>query len=112
MIPAVAKIKPQLKNDTFNGVRFTMSPATDLTGATIRTQFRKGSKTGILEKELNISTGITIEDLTDGIFVWDAFIMDFEVGTYNYDVQITFSGGDVKTYVEGTMAVTQDTTFV
>ena len=44
MIPAKKVLKPQLKGDTFNGVRFTLSPTTDLTGATIRTQFKK-SKT-------------------------------------------------------------------
>jgi hypothetical protein len=111
MIPVFKRIKPQLINDTFEGVRFTLSPATDLTGATIQTQFRKDSKTNPVAKDISTSGGITVEDLLNGIFVWDAFVMDLSVGTYYYDVQITFAGGDVKTYVEGTMQVTQDTTY-
>lgn len=112
MIPAFKKIKPQLKNDTFNGVRFTLSPTTDLTGASIRTQFRKGSKTNPVEVDLSIGSGITVEDLVNGVFVWDEITpLDWDVFTYYYDVQITFASGDVKTYIEGTMKVTQDTTY-
>ena len=111
MIPAFKILNPQLKNDTFNGVRFTLSPVTDLTGATIKTQFRKGSKTNQASKEITTSSGITVEDLVNGVFVWDSFIMDLSVGTYYYDVEITFASGDVKTYIEGTMKVTQDTTY-
>lgn len=111
MIPVFKKIKPQLKNDTFNGARFTLSPATDLTGATIQTQFRKSSKTNPVIKDISTTSGITVENLVNGVFVWDSFVMTFDVGTYYYDVQITFASGDVKTYVEGTMQVTQDTTY-
>ena len=111
MIPTRKVIKQQLKGDTFNGVRFTLSPATDLTGASIKTQFRKASKKGDVEKEVSIGSGITVESASDGIFVWDAFIMDFPVATYYYDVEITFSDGKVKTYVEGIIEVIQDTSF-
>ena len=112
MIPAIKKLKPQLKDDTFNGVRFTLSPATDLTGAAIRTQFRRGGKKNQVEVDLSIGSGITVEDLVNGIFVWDEITpLDWAVGTYNYDVEITFASGDVRTYIEGTMAVTQDTTY-
>lgn len=109
MIPAKKVLKPQLKGDTFNGVRFTLSPTTDLTGATIRTQFKK-SKTSKSEKELITGAGITIEDAINGIFVWDSFIMDLSTGTYFYDVEITFASGEVKTYLEGTIEITQDVT--
>jgi hypothetical protein len=111
MIPALKNIKRQLINDTFEGVRFRTSPVTDLTGATIRTQFRKGSKTNSVSKSLSIGSGITVEDLLNGVFVWDSFIMGLSVGKYFYDVEITFLSGDVKTYVEGTMEVTQDTSY-
>ena len=111
MIPVTQNIKPQLKGDTFNGVRFTLSPATDLTGATIRTQFRRGGKKNSVSKDLSIGSGITVEYLELGIFVWDSFIMDLEVATYYYDVQITFPNGNVNTWVEGTITVTQDTTY-
>ena len=111
MIPAKKTLKPQIKGDTFNGVRFTLSPVTDLTGATIRTQFRKGGKRNEVVKEITTADGITVEDLVNGVFVWDSFIMDLNPCIYYYDVEITFPNGDVKTYVEGVIKVTQDTTY-
>ena len=112
MIPAFTRLSPQLKGDTFLGVRFTLSPTTDITGATIKTQFRKGSKTNQVELEITTTSGITVEDAVNGIFVWDEITpLDWAIGTYYWDVEITFASGDIKTYVEGTMAVTQDTTF-
>ena len=111
MIPAKKVLKPQLKGDTFNGVRFTLSPPTDLTGATIRTQFRRGGKSAKAEKELTTGAGITVEDEVNGVFVWDPFIMNLAVATYYYDVEITFATGEVKTYIEGTIDIIQDTSY-
>lgn len=111
MIPAIKILSPQLVNDTFNGVRFTLSPTTDLTGASIRTQFRRGGKRNPIQKDISIGSGITVEDAVNGIFVWDAFIIDWTVAIYNWDVQITFPDTTVKTYIEGTIQINQDTTY-
>jgi len=111
MIPATQALSNQLKGDTFNGARFTLSPVTDLTGASIQTQFRRDGKTNPIQKDIAVGTGITVEDLANGVFVWDAFIIDWTVGTYHWDVQITFADTSVKTYIEGTIKVVQDTTY-
>ena len=109
----VKKLEPRVKGDTSNLVRFTLSPVTDITGATIKTQFRKGGKTNQVTLEISTTSGITVEDAVNGIFVWDEITeLDWSVGTYNWDVEITFASGRIKTYVEGTMSVVQDTTFV
>ena len=108
----VKNLKPRVKGDTSNLVRFTLSPVTDITGATIRSQFRRGGKTNAVEVDLSIGSGITVEDAVNGIFVIDEITpLDWEIGNYNYDVQITFASGIIKTYVEGVMAVVQDTTY-
>ena len=109
----VKKLEPRVKGDTSNLVRFTLSPVTDITGATIKTQFRKGGKTNQVTLEISTTSGITVEDAVNGIFVWDEITpLDWAVGTYNWDVEISFLSGKIKTYVEGTIAVVQDTTFV
>ena len=110
MVPLFTRLLPQLKGDTWEGVRFTPQTTNDLTGATIRAQFRGGSKTNKVEIELTIGSGITIEDLTEGIFVFDKIqILDWKVNTYFWDVEITYPNGDVKTPNEGIMPVVQDT---
>ncbi len=98
-----------LRNDTLDKIRFTLtvndSPQ-DLTGIAIKCQFRKSNN---LFKTLEIGTGITVITAASGIFEIDAFIVDFPIGSYNYDIQFTESGV-VKTYIKGALTVTQDIT--
>jgi len=109
-------LKDRLKNDTFRSVNFTVSDKTtgdpiDLTGVSIRIQFRFRKKTGNVVKDMSIGSGITLTDATNGIFTIDKFTpITFEVDTYFYDAEITFTNGDIKTYVQGTFKVIQDTT--
>ena len=116
MIPAVYKIKNHYRGDTFNGIQFTLidyatSIAIDLTGATIKTQFRKLKKTGAIQLELNIGTGITVTDLVGGIFVFDSITsLNWSTNTYYYDVEVTLASGDIKTYIEGTLTIVEDVT--
>lgn len=110
------KIKNQYKNDTFDGVRFTLlnsdsETPINLTGVSIKTQFRYKNSKGRVMKEITDLDGITIEDAVNGIFKIDAFIIDWEANIYYYDVEITFSGGIVKTYIKGTLQVIQDITY-
>lgn len=96
------------KGDTFKA--FTFNFNLDLTGIDIKIQFRKGRKAGILKKSIEIGDGITVADPTNGVMVIDAFIMDFEVDTYFYDIQFTYPTGTVKTWIEGSIKMIQDTT--
>jgi|TARA_R110000868_G_scaffold120688_1_gene320400 hypothetical protein len=109
------KIKNQYKNDTFDGVRFTVIASDtllpiDLTNVSIKTQFRYRTETGKIEKTITDLDGITIEDAVNGIFKFDAFIVDWVADVYYYDVQFTYSNGVVKTYIKGTVKVIQDIT--
>ena len=109
-------LKDRIKNDTFESVEFTIqdgggSPI-DLTGVSIRIQFRFRKKTGAIVKDMSLGSGITLTDATNGIFTIDKFTpVDYEVDTYFYDAEITFTSGDIHTYVQGTFKVIQDTTF-
>lgn len=102
-----------LKGDTFNGLQMTLvkdGVAIDLTGATIKMDIRKDSKTGTSIDSRVTSDGITILDAVNGVLQIDAFKVLYPVGKYYYDLQITFAAGNVKTYIEGTFTVTQDVT--
>ena len=108
-------LKDRIKNDTFSSVQFTfqdnLGAAIDLTGATIQIQFRFRSKTGSIVKDVAIGSGITVAAPATGVIVLDEFTpVDWAVDTYYYDVQITFATGVIRTYVQGTVKVLQDTT--
>lgn len=114
MIPKIYNIPNQLKGDRFDGLIFTLQDALaapiDLTGATVKIEFRRGSKTGNLQKRLSIGSGVTMATPTLGKIQLDPFIVDFQPSIYYYDVQLTFSATDVRTYIEGSMQVIQDVT--
>ena len=112
MKPVIKNIEPQLKGDTFYGARFTMSPPTDLTGATIRTQFKRGGKTNAITLEISVGNGMTFEDALNGVFAWDQINqLNWAVGTYFWDVEITFINGEIQTVAEGSFPVNQDTSY-
>ena len=110
-----SNLENRIKNDTFASVNFNikdgLGAAIDLTGASVQIQFRYRCKTGTVLKDVSIGTGITVTTPTNGIITLDAFTpITWEVDTYYYDVQITFSDGRIKTYVQGTVKILQDTT--
>jgi len=116
MKPVTYNFKTHVRGDGFNGVQFTLSNITtatpiDLTAAIIRCQFRKGSKSGGLSLDLSIGNGITVDDAVNGTFTLDAISsMELAVSIYYYDVEVTFSSGVVKTYVQGVLEIVNDVT--
>ena len=105
---------PHVKGDKFLGGQYTLSlngSVKDLTSATARCMFRRGSKTGKVVKSLTVGSGLTLTDASNGVITIDAFVMDFRPDTYFYDIEITDSAGVIKTFVEGTIVVMQDTSY-
>jgi hypothetical protein len=104
-----------IKGDTFDEVAFELkinNTAVNLTGAVIRMQLRKtaSDSTAALSLTSASSAGITITNASAGQFKINKQIIDIEVFNYSYDIQFTFSGGDVKTYVHGTFNITPEIT--
>lgn len=104
----------RLKNTTFRAIRFTLSSEgspIDLTGATIKCQFRSSGKTGAVKKDISNGNGITIVDATAGIIEIDSFnLTNWSAGTYYYDVLITFSSGLKEIYFGGQQVIHQNVT--
>jgi hypothetical protein len=104
-----------IKGDTFDDVAFQIkinNSVVNLTGAVIRMQLRKNANdsTAALSLTSASSAGITITNATTGQFKINKQIIDIPVFNYLYDIQFTFSGGDVKTYVQGTFSIKSEIT--
>ena len=101
------------KGDTYDDIQFTITindVALDLTGSTIRCQFKKEKKTGALKKTITNTGGITVTDAVNGVFKIDAFVLDWDEGDYYYDIKITSATDVVTTYLQGTLNVNQNVT--
>lgn len=101
-----------VKGDTFEGVQFTItvnSSALNLTGATIRMQMRLNSNAPVV-KEFSVGNGLTLTTPASGIFTFNKQVISVPPGVYYYDIQITLSNGDIKTYITGTWTIIQDIT--
>lgn len=104
-----------IKGDTFNEVPFELkinSVAVNLTGATIKMQLKKcpTDVTPALSLTSVASAGITITTPASGLFKINTQIINIEAFNYYYDMQFTFSSGEVKTYINGQFTITQDVT--
>lgn len=105
--------KEIVKGDTFKGAQFEIivnDAPKNLSGVSIKVQFRQYSKFGTVVKTLEIGSGITVLNAASGTFKMDEFDVDFKVGKNYYDIEITESTGEVKTYLQGYFNVLQDVT--
>ena len=113
MTPATYNIPSHYRGDTFDAITFTLKEdgvAVDLTGATIKMNFRRDSPTGNIQQSMTIGSGLTVVNAVGGVFRLDSFINDWDVGRYFYDTELTFpNGGDgiVRTYFIGYQDINQ-----
>jgi hypothetical protein len=103
-----------IKGDTFEAVNFAVvknTVALSLTGAVIKMQLKKECNgVAILALTSVASAGLTITNAAGGLFKINQQIINIAEFNYIYDIQITFSDGTVKTWVEGNFVVKCDIT--
>ena len=103
-----------IKGDTFEAVNFAVVKNTvvlSLTGAVIKMQLKKECNgVAILALTSVASAGLTITNAAGGLFKINQQIINIAEFNYIYDIQITFSDGTVKTWVEGNFVVKCDIT--
>lgn len=104
-----------IKGDTFDEVNFEVkinNVAVNLTGAVIKMQLRKDAYDHVATPALSLTSvadaGITITQPTLGKFKINSQVINVDVFTYFYDIQITLASGVVKTYVSGFFDVLVD----
>lgn len=79
----------------------------DLTGAAVALQVRETGGALLVD----LSSFCTITPLTGRIdLLVPAATMALPLGTYRFDVQITYAGGRVKTYDTSTLTILRDET--
>ena len=102
------------RGDTFDEVLFELKKdnvAINLTGATIRMQLRKAPGGPVFLNLTSVSSaGLTITDATAGKFKINTTIINLEANVYLYDIEITFSSGEVRTWVSGQFTILNDIT--
>lgn len=102
------------KGDTMEAVTFTItvnSVALNLTGASAKMDLRKQ---GLQKKRYTTTAGdglTIVAPATDGKLRFDKKVVDIPADTYDYDIQITLSSGDIKTYIAGKFPIVQDITY-
>ena len=103
-----------IQGDTFEEVNFAVvknSVALNLTGAVIKMQLKKEcGGVPILSFTSVASAGLTITNAVGGLFKINKQIINIPEFNYLYDIEITFSDGTVKTWVEGNFVVKCDIT--
>jgi hypothetical protein len=103
-----------IKGDTFEEVAFAIrknNAVLSLTGAVIRMQLRAECG-GLIALNLTsvANAGITITNAAGGLFKINKQIINIASGLYEYDLQITFSDGTVKTWLSGDFLIECDIT--
>lgn len=103
-----------IKGDTFEEVPFAIvknNVVLSLTGAVIRMQLRAECG-GLIALNLTsvASAGITITNAAGGLFKINKQIINIASGMYEYDLQITFADGSVKTWLSGNFLIECDIT--
>ena len=115
MIPQSANLTEQVNQDTFNGAILTYTTTTtgvaiDLTGVTVRLHWRKGSARGRIVQKMELGTGLTLTDASNGKLRIDEFQISWGRDIYYGDVELTFTDGKVKTWARLEIDLRESTT--
>ena len=101
------------RGDTYNDVSFTINvngALQDLTGANIRMWLTSVGQQPP-SADFNTTNGkLLITNAAGGVFKTNIGIVTLKPGQYYYDIQITFTNGTVKTWIEGIFIVVDDYT--
>jgi hypothetical protein len=115
-IVQISKLDDILKGKTLKKIEFAhvdeLGAAIDLSGTTIRCQFRQKRKTGKVAVDLTLGSGLTLSGAGNNVVEVDQILaLDWDADLYFYEIAITTTAtGVINTYVEGTMKVLQNTT--
>lgn len=99
--------KPKIKGDTWNGLEINIdNPDLDFTDCIAIMQFRRGKKNGSLAFEYKTQDGTIVRN--GSVFKMQPRILNFEPNDYFFYLQITFSNGSVKTFIDDKITISQD----
>lgn len=109
MRPGLFDWPPQYAGDTADTISFTVErngEAVDLTGSSIRMQVRECVRhVPILSLSTDDGVSIVVTDGPSGKFRVGQYKIPTASGSYQYDVEVTFPDGVVKTYLKGNYVI-------
>ena len=104
-------IPTAIKDDTFDGVRWTINvnnAPLDLTGALIEMRITVCKKIVLFSTQTGNEKLKIIAPPTSGIFELSKHIISLSTGNYPYEMVFTLQDGTVKTYFHGTWLITEN----
>lgn len=111
-------IEDHFAGDTWNGMELTLEELQEdgvtvispinLTGCSVRSQFRKTAKGSVAFEFKTDDDTILITDAAAGKIEFQARKMDYEPGSYIFDVEVTFADGCVKTLFKDAWNIVND----
>jgi hypothetical protein len=113
MAAAKYNFPPHKKGDTFTPIIMEYKVdgvAQSLTDVDIKIMLKRKPADVSAVATWSVDSGIQITDEAGGIFKINPGVLNITAGLYYYDLQFTLQSGEVKTFVEGTLNVTQDVT--
>jgi len=100
--------------DTWKGIKnitiFRRGSALDLTDAVARMQVRHQTDSPHLIEFSSQNGTIIFTDAENGVLQIPQVLVDIPVGNYLWDLQITLSSGEVKTFIGGEWNIIPDIT--
>jgi hypothetical protein len=93
------------KSDTMNAVEFQLfidGDPVDLTSGSVEIKYVLNLK----HRSMTIGSGLSFTDATIGKFKVNEQTIDWEKGTWHYEIQFTFADGRKKTYLKGQLKIT------
>lgn len=106
-----------IRGDTYNDVEFIVNTKVglvitpkDLTGCKIRMWIVNKTTKATAMDLTTLNGKIVITDAVAGKFKVVFGVVNIPIETYNYDIEITFTSGVIKTWIKGAFFVTNDIT--
>lgn len=109
---AIYNIPAHKRGDTWDGKTFSVivnGAPLNLAGASILVEFRKRPHLNPTYTYSTANSKVVITNAATGTFSIVGGIINFDIGYYDYDIQITLSSGNVKTRVAGIWEIKRDT---
>ena len=102
------------KGDTWNGFSFQIldddnQPIDVSDVADVFIQFKRNPLANVADFAFKLSENTIVKD-ADDVFKLVPILMNFEVGIYNFDVQITYNNASIRTIFAGDLSIIQDVT--
>jgi hypothetical protein len=108
------RIPPHRRGDTWDGINsITISvngSPVNLTGSTIKMEFRQSVDYPVVLTFSTTDGTIEFVNPANGVIRIPAQKIEVPFTTYQYDLQVTFPNGTVKTFMSGTWEIVPDIT--